>query len=109
MKTHYVAFWNVENLFDTVDSPVRPEWLQKKLAKELAGWDGAVLDRKIEQLSSIICRMNGGVGPDLLGVCEVENKPVLEKLVAGLASLGRNYEIAHHDTSDKRGIDVAFI
>ena len=109
MKTHYIAFWNVENLFDTEDSAERPEWLQKTLAKELEGWNEAVLDRKIGQLSSIIRQMNGGKGPDLLGLCEVENRPVLERLVAGLAPLGRNYEIAHHDTSDKRGIDVAFI
>jgi hypothetical protein len=88
---------------------VRPEWLQKNLAKELKGWDSEILGRKIEQLSSIIRQMNGGMGPDLLGLCEVENRPVLEKLVQSLASLGRQYEIAHHDTGDKRGIDVAFI
>jgi endonuclease/exonuclease/phosphatase family metal-dependent hydrolase len=109
VKTHYLAFWNVENLFDTVDSPVRPEWLQKTLAKELEGWDSEILDRKIGQLSFIIRQMNGGMGPDVLGLCEVENGPVLEKLVQGLAPLGRQYEIAHHDTSDKRGIDIAFI
>jgi hypothetical protein len=109
VKTHYLAFWNVENLFDTVDSPVRPEWLQKTLARELEGWDSEILDRKIGQLSFIIRQMNGGTGPDVLGLCEVENGPVLEKLVQGLAPLGRQYEIAHHDTSDKRGIDIAFI
>lgn len=109
MKTHYIAFWNLENLFDILDAPARPQWLRDKLAKELAGWDSAVLDRKIKQLATIICGMNDGKGPDLLGVCEVENRPVLKKLVAALASLGRNYAIAHHDMSDERGIDIAFI
>lgn len=109
MKTHYIAFWNVENLFDTEDSADRPEWLQKNLAKELKGWDGEVLDRKVSQLSLIIRQMNKGAGPDLLGLCEVENRRVLEKLVQNLAPLGRHYEIAHHDTNDERGIDVAFI
>ena len=41
-------------------------------------------------------------------VCEVENHIVLDKLLSTLNS-NRNYAVAHHDMSDKRGIDVAFI
>lgn len=109
MTDHYVAFWNLENLFDIADSPRRTEKLKRTLGNELAGWTQAVLDRKIAQLASIIRQMNGGRGPSLLGVCEVENRFVLELLVAALAPLGRNYDIAHADTQDKRGIDVGFI
>ena len=55
--------------------------------------------------------MNSGSGPDLLGVCEVENRFVLDQLVAVLNTPlpGRNYEVVHADTEDARGIDVAFI
>ena len=55
--------------------------------------------------------MNGGAGPDLLGVWEVENRFVLELLVAQLGGPlpARHYEIVHADTTDARGIDVAFI
>ena len=53
--------------------------------------------------------MNGGSGPDILGVCEVENEHVMNQLVQALAQLGRNYVVEHHDMSDKRGIDVGFI
>ncbi len=67
------------------------------------------MKKKIQQLSKIICKLNEGKGPDMLGVCEVENKPVLQRLVDSLKSLNRSYSIAHHDTSDQRGIDVAFI
>lgn len=109
MQEYYISWWNVENLFDTFDSPTRPVWLQKTLKNELKGWDKTILDRKIGQLAKIIKQMNNGAGPDLLGVCEVENKPVLDLLVGSLADLGRNYRVAHHDTSDQRGIDVAFI
>lgn len=47
----------------------------------------------------------------LLGVCEVENRFVLELLVAALQDPlpTRRYEIVHADTDDARGIDVAFI
>jgi predicted extracellular nuclease len=109
MPDHFIAFWNVENLFDVAGSPHLSEKLERALAGELKGWTAAVLDRKIAQLASVISSMNGGRGPDLLGVCEIENRRVLELLVAALAPLGRRYEVVQADTSDGRGIDVAFL
>lgn len=109
MTTHHIAFWNLENLFDVENSNHRACWLQKKLNKELHGWNQQVLSQKVSQLSAIIQQMNCGRGPDILGVCEIENKPVLERLVDSLEPLGRNYAIAHEDTQDGRGIDVAFL
>lgn len=111
MKTqHHIYWWNLENLFDTYDSPERPVWLQKRLKSELKGWTASVLDKKLTNLSDIICRMNNGAGPDILGVCEVENSVVLEKLIAKIKlTIQRNYRVIHHDTKDDRGIDVAFI
>lgn len=109
MKTHSVAWWNVENLFDVEDSPARSDKLNRTLRAELKGWNETILSRKIANLAAIISSLNNGKGPDLLGLCEVENRPVLQRLVDALAPLGRNYLVAHHDTSDERGIDVAFI
>lgn len=109
MQTYFVAFWNVENLFDVADAPERPDWLAQRLRNELEGWTSDVLDRKIGQLAQVIMSLNGGRGPDLLGVCEVENRPVLDRLAEALAPLGRPYAVAHADTSDGRGIDVAFL
>lgn len=104
-----VTWWNLENLFDTEDSATRPEWLQRSLRRELRGWTDAVLDQKIGRLVEVVRQLNGGTGPDLLGVCEVENRAVLDRLVAALAPVGRRYRVAHADTKDKRGIDVAFL
>ena len=109
MPEYFIAWWNLENLFDTVDNPDRPAWLQNKLARELKGWNEDVLTRKIEQLTAIISQMNQGRGPDILGVCEIESQAVFEKLRDALSPLGRNYALAHHDTTDQRGIDVAFM
>jgi endonuclease/exonuclease/phosphatase family metal-dependent hydrolase len=109
MPDYYVAFWNLENLFDAQDYPHRSEKLQRVLEGELSGWTSDVLDRKVAQLASIIRQMDGGRGPDLIGVCEVENDHVLDLVVNALAPLNRTYDVAHHDMSDKRGIDVAFI
>jgi len=104
-----IAFWNLENLFDIEDSPRRGEKLQRAIGRDLEGWTQARLDRKVSQLASIIRQMNGGRGPDMLGVCEVENDHVMNLLVQALAPLGRNYAVEHHDMSDRRGIDVGFI
>jgi predicted extracellular nuclease len=108
---YYVGWWNLENLFDIERSSQRPDWLKDRLKKELKGWTRSVLNKKLNQLARVIAFMNNQKGPDLLGVCEVENKDVLKDLVAVLhATLPhRRYKIAHSDTADKRGIDVAFI
>lgn len=110
MKTHYnIAWWNLENLFDTVNSPNRPDWLQRQLNSELRGWNQGVLFTKIRNLANIISKMNNGTGPDIIGVCEVENREVLEILVQEIHVPTRSYNIVHHDMSDQRGIDIAFL
>lgn len=108
-NTLFLAFWNVENLFD-IETADRSDKLRRSIGKDLAGWDQAGLDAKLHQLSIVIRSMNEGNGPDIIGVCEVENRGVLTKLTAKIAADGgRAYEIAHADTSDNRGIDVAFL
>lgn len=109
MKTHYIAWWNLENLFSIKGDPDRTDKLERTLDKELNGWTATVLDKKLKQLASIIVQMNSGLGPDILGVCEVESDKVLNQLVNELGGLGRTYKTVHADTQDKRGIDVAFI
>ena len=108
-STYFIAFWNLENLFDVEDSPRRSEKLQRALGESIEGWTQDLLNKKVAQLASIITQMNDGNGPDMLGVCEVENDHVLNLLIDALAPLGRNYKVQHHDMSDRRGIDVGFI
>ena len=111
MNAYYFMWWNVENLFDIVNSPRRTEKLERTLKNELKGWTQDILDLKISQLSKIISKVNQSQGPDILGLCEIENRHVLELLVKIIREqlTSRNYKIVHADTEDKRGIDVAFI
>lgn len=109
MEKHHIYWWNLENLFDVQNSPQRPAWLQKELDKELVGWDLQVLNRKIDNLVSIISKFNDGQGADIMGVCEVENENVMKLLTTAItAKTGKTYEVVHHDTNDQRGIDIAF-
>jgi len=107
---HNIFWWNLENLFDEEHAPTRTDKLKRTLKGELKGWTPAVLNKKLDQLVSVIRQFNNNAGPDILGVCEVENKAVLDKLILKLnAATNRTYSVLHHDTKDARGIDVAFI
>ena len=105
----YIGWWNVENLFDIQDSPRREKRIESKIKSDVNGWTSDILDTKISQLSKIIKKMNEGKGPDILGVCEIENEHVLKKLAEGISESSDNYKIAHADTGDGRGIDIAFL
>jgi len=112
MNNYFIAFWNLENLFAPEGYANREPWLAKELVSELSGWTQALFNIKLEQLTSIIRKMNNSQGPDILGVCEVENAFVLQELVTKLnaQNQNRNYKIVHVDsTKDQRGIDTAFV
>ena len=110
MPSQYcIAFWNLENLFDVEGSPRRSDKIKRALGTSIKNWTQDKLDRKVRQLASIIRQMNGGHGPDMLGICEVEDEYVMMLLAQALTPLGRNYAIVHHDTQDQRGIDVGII
>lgn len=105
------AFWNVENLFAPENHPGREPWIADALAADLRGWTPALFQTKLGQLTRVIAAMAGDAGPDVLGVCEVENRFVLDQLLALLnPATGRNYAVVHADSeADHRGIDTAFI
>jgi Endonuclease/Exonuclease/phosphatase family len=112
MPNHLVAFWNLENLFAPEGFAGREPWIAQELASDLNGWTQALFDAKINQLASIIRQMNGSLGPDILGVSEVENAFALQQLAVRLNNQlnNRNYTVVHADsTRDHRGIDTAFI
>ena len=49
------------------------------------------------------------LGPSIIGVCEIENKLVLEDLVSQSSIANKNYQIVHHEGPDARGIDCALL
>ena len=109
MDRYFLAWWNLENLFDIENAEGRSDKLNRTISNELKGWTSPVLHQKLANLASIINQMNDGQGPDLLGVCEVENKRVIELLLSSLSLKKRRYKVIHQDMKDERGIDIAFI
>jgi predicted extracellular nuclease len=104
----HLAFWNVENLFDTLDDP-SVDGDEEFTPTSAKAWTEQRLAIKTGNLARVITDMNDGAGPDILGLCEIENRAVVELLVASLASLQREYEIIQQDSPSRRGIDCAII
>lgn len=103
----YVANWNVENLYDTVDDPDNfgdDEFLPNNPTTQ---WTRVRYETKLDNLAQVIAGMNQGRGPDVLGIEEVENEDVVRDLVDRLK--GKSYGIVHVDSPDPRGIDTAMI
>ncbi len=104
--TVYVASYNVENLFDTINDPTIDD--EQFLPSDSSKWDTEKYTTKLKHLAQVIDSMNSGWGPDILGLVEIENRAVVEELVA-LIKNGKNYGIVHFDSPDGRGVDCAMI
>ncbi|MDJ0780894.1 MAG: hypothetical protein QNJ22_02930 [Desulfosarcinaceae bacterium] len=100
-----IAFWNLGNLFDTIDSPISQdfEFTPDK------GWTAETQTAKIGNLAAVINQMFDGNGPDLLGICEVENEAVLKKLVEAVTVRNDLAILQFEDGPDIRGIDCALV
>jgi endonuclease/exonuclease/phosphatase family metal-dependent hydrolase len=102
-----IASYNVENLFDTVKDPSTKD--EQFFPEGQYNWTEPKLAKKIENLGKAIRSMNGGKGPDILAMNEVEHAAIVKRLRDdALSDLG--YEtVVHLDTEDKRGIDNAIL
>ncbi len=106
-NTFTVVFYNVENLFDTIDNPntIDEQFLPQSKKK----WNTGRYEKKINDLSRVISSININELPEIVGLCEVENKSVLKDLSNSRFLKKGNYGIVHEDSPDARGIDVALL
>lgn len=153
-----VAFYNVENLYDTIRScdkingflPINdinyhinlPEdsclvnadkiisnnitfdelknkiSYRKHILSDDFTYDGAKLwtkkrfNEKVDRLAEVFSKLGSDITknpPVIIGLAEIENRQVLEKLINNPRLKGYNYGISHFNSFDARGIDVALI
>ena len=105
-----VAFYNFENLFDTINNPnFDEEWLPKGLQR----WTSEKYKQKLENLPKVLMQIGTNdqqkEAPTFIGDSEIENRGVLEDLVKHPNIIKNDYGIVHFDSPDKRGIDVALL
>ncbi|MDE6287604.1 MAG: endonuclease/exonuclease/phosphatase family protein, partial [Muribaculaceae bacterium] len=111
MQAAGIAFYNLENLFDTI--PNNP--LGRDLEYTPGGqnkWDSRKYNNKLHNLAYAISQFTTKTtphGPAIIGVSEVENRGVLEDLVSQPELKAWNLQICHHDSPDRRGIDVGLL
>lgn len=100
-----IASYNIENLFDTIDGPNDDSEFLPNSPKQ---WNQEKYQKKLEKLSEVILSMHPqNIGPDIIGLIEIENKKVVEDLMNYGKLADGKYQIVHYESADKRGIDVA--
>lgn len=109
-KVASIGFYNLENLFDTLDTPDTND------ADFLPGgrliWNTEKYVSKQHNMAKVISQLGTELSPDgvaMLGVAEIENRKVLEDLVAQPELKSRKYQIVHYDSPDERGVDVGLL
>jgi hypothetical protein len=109
-KAGVVAFYNIENLFDTLKTPgIFDEEFTPAGSKK---WGGDRYWKKIDnnaKVISLIGSKDNVPGPAIVGLSEIENRGVIEDLINSPHLKPLDYGIVHYDSPDKRGVDVGLI
>ena len=109
-KVGLVGFYNLENLFDTINDPNKND--EEFLPQGVNQWNSEKYTTKLHNMAYAISTIGTDWSPDgvaVLGMSEMENRQVLEDLVAQPEIKDRNYQIVHYDSPDRRGVDVGLI
>ncbi|MAP54250.1 endonuclease/exonuclease/phosphatase family protein [Altibacter sp.] len=109
-KVNTIAFYNVENLFDFEDDPLTFDDDRTPTGKD--HWTEEIYNAKLANMAQVISEIGSdvtGTSPVLIGVCETENRRVLEDLVNQEPLVQKDYGIIQFDSPDRRGIDVALL
>ncbi|MDX1470204.1 MAG: endonuclease/exonuclease/phosphatase family protein, partial [Flavobacteriaceae bacterium] len=109
-KIHTIAFYNLENLFDTINDPNKFDEASPMM--ELKSNRKEVYQKKVQNMARAIADIGSDFSnnsPVILGVSEIENREVLEDLVNNPQLRTKDYGIVHYHSPDARGIDVGLI
>ena len=109
-KIHTIAFYNVENLFDTINDINKND--EASPIMEIKFNRSEIYKKKVKNMASVIADIGSDLvnkSPSIVGLSEVENRNVIEDLLNNKHLLNKNYDIVHYDSPDERGIDVGLI
>lgn len=106
-KSFSVAFYNVENLFDTIDDVNIND--ESYLPDSKVAWTSERYNHKLDNLSKVMKSIDTIGYPALFGLCEVENIDVVIDLINHSNLRNAGYKIIHKNSPDERGIDVALL
>ncbi len=106
-----VAFYNLENLFDTQHDEGKNDF--EFLPNGTYAWDENKYSNKLKNMSKALADIGTdklpGIGAAIIGVSEIENSHVMDDLTAQPAMQERGYKYVHIEGPDKRGVDCALL
>ena len=105
-----VAFYNVENLFDTINDPHKFD--DDRTPEGADRWTSKVYNDHVHKIAKVISEIGSDVtkhAPDIVGLAEIENEAVVRDLINTEYLRKYNYGIVHYESPDARGVDVALI
>lgn len=108
-EQNILMFWNIENYFDPFDDPNTKD--DDFTSQGLKRWYWSRFLQKRNYIAKLIFQVEDKYGalPDIIGLAEVENRFVLNKLIYETALARCDYSIIHKDSKDRRGIDLALL
>ena len=99
--------YNTENFFDTINDPHTAD--DKFTPEGVMRWTGKRYHHKLKNIARVIGSVSENSYPDIVMLCEIENREVLEDLVRQPSIAKAHYRILHKDSHDPRGIDNAML
>lgn len=100
-----ITFYNLENYYDTEDDTLKQD--DEFLPQGDKRWTNRRFWEKVDHISKVITNTGNWEPPAVIGVCEAENRKVLDILTSSVPLRNWKYEVIHKDSPDERGIDVA--
>lgn len=102
-----IMFYNVENLFDPYDDSLKRD--EEFTPEGERHWTNYKFYEKLNKVYKVIMAVGEWEPPAIVGLCEIENRFVLDQLINKTPLKNFGYRIIHHESPDRRGIDVALL
>lgn len=105
-----VAFYNVENLFDTIHDAGKNDY--EYLPGGTMKWGKMKYEAKLHNVARVLselCTDKLPAGPAVIGLSEVENSRVLDDLLRQPALSARGWRYVDYPGADRRGVECAFL
>lgn len=102
-----IVFYNVENLFDIYNDSLKRD--DEFTPEGERNWNNKRFYKKLNNIYRVMMGVGEWNPPVIVGLCEVENRFVLNKLIYQTPLKTFDYKIIHEESPDRRGIDVALI
>lgn len=102
-----IVWYNLENMYDTYDDTTTLD--DEFTSKGIRRWTFTRFLVKLDHLSKTFMAIGGWEPPAIIGMCELENNYVLNKMIYETPLKKYNYKFIHYESTDARGIDVAML